>query len=113
MRRTPLFPSLVACQNFSLPMPLGLTAPIPVMTTRRFMISRKVVLPFPTRQYRLEAGMYAGYASGSNRERREAPGSSYPGPRHVLAGLQAGVLGAFLILACVMVGSLWDGRSIW
>jgi len=33
--------------------------------------------------------------------------------RHALAGLQAGVLGALLLFACVMVGSLWDGRSIW
>jgi hypothetical protein len=35
------------------------------------------------------------------------------GLRHALAGLQAGVLGAFVILACLMIGSLWDGRSIW
>ena len=33
--------------------------------------------------------------------------------RHALAGLQAGVLGALVLFACVMVGSLWDGRSIW
>jgi|SRR6185312_3975918 len=35
------------------------------------------------------------------------------GLRHALAGLQAGVLGALVILACLMIGSLWDGRSIW
>ncbi|HWF10428.1 MAG TPA: hypothetical protein VG297_18300 [Bryobacteraceae bacterium] len=35
------------------------------------------------------------------------------GMRHALAGLQAGVLGALVILACLMIGSLWDGRSIW
>jgi hypothetical protein len=33
--------------------------------------------------------------------------------RHALAGLQAGVLGALVLVACLMVGSLWDGRSIW
>jgi hypothetical protein len=33
--------------------------------------------------------------------------------RHALAGLQAGVLGALVILVCLMIGSLWDGRSIW
>lgn len=35
------------------------------------------------------------------------------GLRHALAGLQAGVVGAFVILACLMIGSLWNGRSIW
>jgi hypothetical protein len=33
--------------------------------------------------------------------------------RHALAGLQAGVLGALVIFACLMIGSLWNGRSIW
>jgi hypothetical protein len=33
--------------------------------------------------------------------------------RHALAGLQAGVLGALVIFACVMIGALWNGRSIW
>jgi hypothetical protein len=33
--------------------------------------------------------------------------------RHALAGLQAGVLGALVLFACLMIGSLWDGRSIW
>ena len=33
--------------------------------------------------------------------------------RHALAGLQAGVMGALLIMACLMIGSLWNGRSIW
>jgi hypothetical protein len=33
--RTPLTPLRVACQKRSRPIPLGLTAPIPVMTTRR------------------------------------------------------------------------------
>ena len=33
--------------------------------------------------------------------------------RHALAGLQAGVLGALLLFVCVMIGSLWHGRSIW
>jgi hypothetical protein len=33
--------------------------------------------------------------------------------RHALAGLEAGVLGAMILLACLMIGSLWDRRSIW
>jgi hypothetical protein len=35
------------------------------------------------------------------------------GLRHALAGLQAGVAGALVLLACLMIGSLWNGRSIW
>jgi hypothetical protein len=35
------------------------------------------------------------------------------GLRHALGGLEAGVLGALAMLACLMVGSLWDHRSIW
>ena len=35
MRRTPLTPFRVASQKASRPIPFGLTAPIPVMTTRR------------------------------------------------------------------------------
>ncbi len=33
--------------------------------------------------------------------------------RHALAGLQAGVLGALVMLACLMAGSLWNRRSVW
>jgi hypothetical protein len=33
--------------------------------------------------------------------------------RHALAGLQAGVLGALVLVACLMIGSLWNGRSVW
>lgn len=33
--------------------------------------------------------------------------------RHALAGLQAAVFGSLLLLACLMIGSLWNGRSIW
>jgi hypothetical protein len=35
------------------------------------------------------------------------------GVRHALAGLQAGVLGALIMFLCLMIGSLWYGRSIW
>src|SRR5438132_6147422 len=35
MRRTPLRPSSTACEKDELPTPLGLTAPMPVITTRR------------------------------------------------------------------------------
>ncbi len=38
---------------------------------------------------------------------------SRPELLHALAGLQAGVMGALLIVACLMIGSLWNGRSIW
>jgi len=33
--------------------------------------------------------------------------------RHAVAGLQAGVLGALVIFGCVMIGSVWNGRSVW
>lgn len=33
--------------------------------------------------------------------------------RHALAGLQAGILGAALMLACLMLGSALNGRSVW
>jgi hypothetical protein len=39
--------------------------------------------------------------------------SSRPGLRYALAGIQAGVFGALAMLACLMIGSLWDRRSIW
>jgi hypothetical protein len=43
--------------------------------------------------------------------------SSAPGPRpslrHALAGLQAGVFGAVMMLACLMLGSVLNGRSVW
>jgi hypothetical protein len=33
--------------------------------------------------------------------------------RHLLAGLEAGVMGALLLLACMMLGTSFDGHSIW
>jgi hypothetical protein len=55
--------------------------------------------------------MYAAHESGSphtvNNRRQEL------GLRHALAGLQAGVLGTLGIFVCLMVGSLWEGRSVW
>ena len=39
MRRTPLFPAKRDCAKFALPIPLGLTEPIPVITTRRVKCS--------------------------------------------------------------------------
>ncbi len=33
--------------------------------------------------------------------------------RHALAGLQAGVLGAILMLGWIMLGSIFDQRSVW
>jgi hypothetical protein len=57
-------------------------------------------LPFPNRQYRLKVMFPA------NNSRSGAL-------RHALAGIHAGVLGALAMLACVILGSLWDHRSIW
>jgi hypothetical protein len=54
--------------------------------------------------------MYAAHGQGSAAGSLETPRL---GMRHALAGLQAGVLGALVIFACLMLGSLWDGRSIW
>jgi hypothetical protein len=51
--------------------------------------------------------MYAASNSGRSHDRPNF------GLRHALAGLHAGVLGALVIFACLMIGSLWDGRSIW
>jgi hypothetical protein len=36
-----------------------------------------------------------------------------PSLRHALAGLEAGILGAILMLAVVMLGASLNGRSIW
>jgi hypothetical protein len=64
--------------------------------------------------------MYAANAGGpndmgNNGEGNEFGRSSRRGLelRHALAGLQAGVLGALVLFACLMVGSLWNGRSVW
>jgi len=46
-------------------------------------------------------------------EARRSAGWGTLGLRHALAGLQAGVLGSLLMLACLAIGSLWNGRSIW
>jgi hypothetical protein len=52
--------------------------------------------------------MYAANASAPSDLRNET------GLRYAMAaGLQAGVLGALVLFVCVMIGSLWDGRSIW
>src|SRR5579862_3859553 len=98
MRRTPLWPCLVASQNCSRPIPFGLTAPMPVITARCLT---EAILPFPNRQYRLKV-MFAANESRSR-----------PGLRHALAGIHAGVLGALAMLGCLMLGSLWDHRSVW
>jgi hypothetical protein len=68
--------------------------------------------------------MYAANDSGSPYDLNDSGGNSTPheivpradrglGLRHALAGLQAGVVGALALFACLMIGSLWDGRSIW
>jgi len=40
-------------------------------------------------------------------------GTRRGGFRFVLAGVEAGVVGAFVLLAWLMIGSLWSGRSVW
>jgi hypothetical protein len=35
------------------------------------------------------------------------------GVRHALAGLHAGILGALVMLGCLMLGSMLDRRSVW
>jgi len=64
--------------------------------------------------------MYAANASGptgivNDGGPNEIGYSQGRGPelRHALAGLQAGVSGALVLFACLMLGSLWNGRSIW
>jgi hypothetical protein len=59
--------------------------------------------------------MYTGNESGPAQlgdNLGNSGGRKFP-LRHALAGLQAGVLGALFIFACLMIGSLWNGRSIW
>jgi hypothetical protein len=55
--------------------------------------------------------MYA--ANPSARNETDHSSDRGPGVRDALAGLQAGVLGALALFACLMIGSLWNGRSIW
>lgn len=40
-------------------------------------------------------------------------GSSRFGLRHVLAGIESGVLGASVMFVVLAIGSVWHGRSIW
>jgi len=40
-------------------------------------------------------------------------GSARAGLRHALAGIHAGILGALVLVACLMIGSVWNHRSIW
>lgn len=40
-------------------------------------------------------------------------GRTHTNLRHALAGLQAGVSGAFLMMVWSAIGSLWSRRSIW
>jgi hypothetical protein len=54
------------------------------------------------------SGLPSVLPSGVNDENRQSPAT-----RYALAGLQAGVLGALVMLACLMTGALWNGRSAW
>ena len=57
--------------------------------------------------------MYGASDSRLHQSGSQRKAGKRPGLRHALAGLHAGVLGATVMLACVMLGSLWYGRSIW
>ena len=99
MRRTPLTPLRLASQKASLPIPLGLTAPIPVMTTRRFICAD--VLPLPIGQYRLISWAMV-----------RTPGNNSKGAS-LLAGLEAGILAALTLLGWLALASAWYRHSIW
>src|SRR4051794_4058923 len=97
MRRTPLSPFFVACQNRSRPIPLGLTAPIPVIATRcidLFCLWSKA-------QYRLNL-MDAAMDS-----------SRPPVLSAFLAGLQGGMIGVLCMLGWLGVSATWQQRSFW
>src|SRR3954467_157994 len=97
IRRTPLSPFLVACQNRSRPIPLGLTAPIPVIATRCI----ELFCLWTKAQYRLNL-MDAATES--------------PRPRALsafLAGLEGGTIGVLCMLAWLGVSALWQQRSFW
>src|SRR5262245_30459679 len=67
MFRTPLTPFRVACQNTSRPTPFGLTAPIPVTTTLRFMS----IFDVPPLRYCVSIGCFYAFR-GRERRRIEA-----------------------------------------
>src|SRR6266567_3487256 len=97
MRRTPLTPLRVARQKHSRPMPFGLTAPIPVMTTRRM----DLLCLFSGRRYRLNL-------MNASMERRPASALAV-----FLAGLQAGTIAVLWMLAWMGVSAMWQRRSFW
>ena len=96
MRRTPLTPFRVASQKRSRPIPFGLTAPIPVITTRRMDFT----LPLVFAQYRLKL-------MDASTESRPAPALRLPGGtpgRHDRRLLDAGMAG---------IQREWQRRSFW
>src|ERR1044071_5438412 len=97
MRRTPLSPLCVAFQNRSRPIPFGLIAPIPVMTTRRM----RIVLPLYIGQYRL-------IRMDAATERKPASTISA-----LLAGLQGGMVGICWMLGWLGISAIWQRRSFW
>src|SRR4051794_39085632 len=97
IRRTPLSPFLVACQNRSRPIPLGLTAPIPVIATRCI----ELFCLWTKAQYRLKL---MDAATESPRPR------AFPA---FLAGLQGGTIGVLCMLAWLGVTAVWQQRSFW
>src|ERR1051326_458936 len=83
-------------------MPFGLTAPIPVMTTRRIELALfDPTLLWSNRQYRLN------HMETATEKQRAGTLSA------VLAGLQAGMLGACWMLAWLGISAKWQLRSFW
>ena len=97
MRRTPLTPLRLAAQNASLPIPFGLTAPIPVITTRRFICAE--VLPLPIGQYRL-----ISWAMVRTRTKIV---------RHCLLPAWKPASSPLYLLGWLALASAWYRRSIW
>src|SRR5215472_5770198 len=97
MRRTPLMPSRVALQNVSRPMPFGLTAPRPVITTRRFKRSSNPLC--------VSIGMFPVAAANGAVLQQVLP-MVHPRVQKVLAGIAAGALGGLALLGFLAVGSV-------
>src|SRR5215831_14617944 len=62
--RTPLFPTKTASVNAEVPIPLGLTTPMPVITQRRFMCPRLELL---SRAFRFVSGRDRSGSTYDNR----------------------------------------------
>ncbi len=106
----PLLPSRVFRQNASRPIPLGLTAPIPLITTLRFM---------PDWSGNGGAGETPCVSIGMSKG-AEANGLAqhpsemfHPRLKAAVTGLEAGVLGGFAMLGALAGASIADQDAWW